>query len=182
MSTVHDFRRDLAYSHAQTDAPWWEQVYRAAFPDFHSMTDLRADGDHQRAGVDRHVTLTSGRVLEVDEKVRRKDYGDILLEYWSDEARRRPGWVAKNLRCDYIAYAIEPSATCYLIPFQPLRRAWSTYGRQWVAAFGRRDARNNGYVTVSCPVPTDVLMQAITDAMSLTWARSADEIVWDEAA
>lgn len=178
MSTVHDFRRDLAYSHSQTDQPWWEDVYRRAFPDFHSMTDLREDSDHQRMGVDRHVTLSSGRVVEIDEKVRRRDYGDILIEYWSDEQRRKPGWAAKSLRCDFIAYAVEPSATCYLIPFQQLRAAWRANGASWVETYGRREAANRGYVTVSCPVPVAVLFDAITVATTIRWS---DEIVWDAA-
>lgn len=33
----HDFAASLTYSHDQADQPWWEQVYRRAFPDFVAM-------------------------------------------------------------------------------------------------------------------------------------------------
>jgi hypothetical protein len=34
---------------------------------------------------------------------------DFLLEYWSDYERRSPGWIEKDLACDFIAYAFVPS-------------------------------------------------------------------------
>jgi hypothetical protein len=42
----------------------------------------------QRGGIDRILTLECGRTYTVDEKVRMEDWPDILLERWSDEARR----------------------------------------------------------------------------------------------
>ena len=54
-----------------------------------------------------------------DEKVRAEDWPDILLEQWSDEDRRAPGWVQKPLACDYIAYSFAPSGVCYLLPVMP---------------------------------------------------------------
>jgi hypothetical protein len=57
---------------------------------------------------------------------------DILLEQWSDEARRVPGWVQKPLACDFIAYAFAPSRRCYLLPVALLQRAWRLNGREWI--------------------------------------------------
>ncbi len=84
---VHNFNSDLEYSHSQSDAPWWEEVYRQAFPNFAGMVCVRNDGWAQRGGIDRVITLTSGKTLTIDEKVRREVWPDILLERWSDEAR-----------------------------------------------------------------------------------------------
>jgi hypothetical protein len=170
--TVHDFTRSLAASHAQADAPWWETVYRQAFPAFETMVNLRADGWAQRGGIDREIVLSDGTVLKVDEKVRSRDWADIALERWSDRDRRTPGWVQKGLTCDFIAYAFVPSGTCYLLPFQTLRRAWQTEGRAWIdkAEQGRDGfrvvlAQNNGYTTESVAVPIPVLLDAIRDSM-----------------
>src|SRR5690606_11977680 len=117
----------------------------------------------------RVLTLASGKVLYVDEKVREEDWPDILIEYWSDYERRRPGWAAKELACDFIAYAFIPSATCYLLPFQTLQRACRTNGRLWWDSYKRIPAKNNGYTTVSIAVPIPVLMAALADAMVVCW-------------
>lgn len=148
-------------------------MYRAAFPDLASAVCVRADGWAQRGGVDRVLTLSGGKTLTVDEKVRAEEYDDILLEYWSDEARRVRGWVAKDLACDFIAYAFEQSGRCYLLPFQSLRRAWRINGRHWVNTYRRVEARNSGYVTVSVPVPTVELLNAVRDAMIVFWKDAA---------
>ena len=60
---MHDFKSDLKWSHEQSDQPWWEEVYRAAFPDFVAMHDVRQDGWAQRGGIDRQIVLEDGTVL-----------------------------------------------------------------------------------------------------------------------
>ena len=173
MGDIHSFQSSLAKSHAQADAPWWRSVYRAAFPNLESMVCVRNDGWAQRGGIDRVLTLSSGRTIRVDEKVRDKDWPDILLEYWSDKDRRVPGWVAKDLACDYIAYAFVPSQVCYLLPFLELRRAWQRNGRKWVSRYSPPiDAQNEGYVTRSVAVPTKIVFDALTDAMRIEWELS----------
>jgi len=169
---IHDFRESLAKSHAQADAPWWGEVYRKAFPGLQAMIDLRRDGWHQRAGIDRMLVLKSSKAVLIDEKVRSKDYDDILLERWSDEAKRKPGWVQKDLACDFIAYAFVPSQRCYLLPFLLLRKAWLEHGRSWCEIFPEKRAQNHGYVTVSVAVPIEILMGALERAMLVRWGES----------
>jgi hypothetical protein len=171
--TVHNFTESLQRSLAQADAEWWMEVYRAAFPGFAAAVSVRDDGWAQRGGIDRVVTLNSGRTIKIDEKVREKDWPDILLERWSDEAKRVPGWIQKPLACDFIAYAFVPSKTCILLPTLTLQRAWRLYGREWSAAFPTVRAQNKGYVTASVPVPRSVLMKALTDAMTVQWGEAA---------
>ena len=114
------------------------------------------------------LTLSSGRTYTVDEKVRLQDWPDILLEQWSDEERRVPGWVQKPLACDFISYAYAPSKVGFLMPVVPLQRAWRMHGRTWLQLYGTRRAPNPGYVSVSVPVPRALLVQAIAEAMLLT--------------
>ena len=70
-------------------------------------------------------------MLKIDEKIRVKAYGDILLEVWSDYDRKKPGWIKKDLECDYIAYAFKQTMLCYILPFQQLRKAFETHGEAW---------------------------------------------------
>jgi len=169
----HSFKESLALSEAQSDNPIWEVVYRKAFHNYGSMCCVRSDGWAQRGGIDRVITLQSGKTLTVDEKVRYQDYGDILLEYWSSEESQTPGWVAKDLSCDFISYAVIPTNKCYLIPFLSLRKAWRDNGKVWVSKYKRIAAKNNGYTTVSVGVPVAVLFDAINKAMTIDFSESA---------
>lgn len=164
-SQPHDFASSLAMSNEHADAGWWVDLYRKAFPTLVSAVSVRNDGWAQRGGIDRILTLACGRVYTVDEKVRAADWPDILLEQWSDEERRKPGWVQKPLACDFIAYAFAPSRRCYLLPVALLQRAWRLHGRQWIEDHGQRRALNVGYVTTSVPVPLGELAQAMLQAM-----------------
>lgn len=148
-----------------TDAPWWQALYRRAFPSMVSAVSVRQDGWAQRGGIDRVITLASGRVYTVDEKVRSNDWPDILLEQWSDEHQRKPGWIQKPLACDFIGYAFAPSRRCYLLPVAPLQRAWRRCGREWLRSYGQRRAFNVGYVSASVPVPISTLLQEMAQAM-----------------
>lgn len=164
---VHDFRASLAIAEGFTDASWWTDLYRKAFPSMLSAVSVRNDGWAQRGGIDRVITLACGRVFTVDEKVRTNDWPDILLERWSDEERAKPGWIQKPLACDFIAYAFAPSRRCYLLPVAPLQRAWRLNGRHWIDRYGERHAFNPGYRSSNVPVPIKALMDAITAAMVL---------------
>lgn len=173
---LHSFQESLAKSHAQADAPWWESVYRAAFANFAGMVSVRDDGWAQRGGIDRVITLSSGKTVTVDEKVREEDWPDILWEYWSSVEHKTPGWCAKDLACDYIAYAFVPSQTCYLLPTLQLRKAWREHHSKWVELGNRREngfrivnAQNNGYRTRSVAVPIRESLDAIRDAMVVGW-------------
>lgn len=171
----HNFNESLAKSQAMEDAPWWPKVYAQAFPSLLSFHSVRNDGWAQRGGIDRVIVLKSGKTLTVDEKVRYKEYDDILLERWSDERKEIPGWIQKDLACDYIAYAFVQSQRCYLLPFQQLRRAWLRYGRGWIERYPRIPADNGTYTTVSVAVPTAVVMDAIADAMKVVWVSAAND-------
>jgi hypothetical protein len=161
----HTFTDSLAVAEAYSDADWWLPFYRRAFPNLVAAVAVKQDGWAQRGGIDRLLTLACGRTYTVDEKIRTRDWPDILLEQWSDEERRTPGWIQKPLACDFIAYAFAPSGTCYMLPVAPLQRAWRQRGRAWVGQYGHRRAHNAGYVSVSVPVPIEVLMQAVAAAM-----------------
>ncbi len=164
---LHRFADSLALSNSYVDADWWLDLYRKAFPTLQSAVSVRNDGWAQRGGIDRIITLACGRVYSIDEKVRVHDWPDILLERWSDEERRSPGWVQKPLACDFIAYAFIPTRRCYLLPVVPLQRAWRLNGRDWIERYGERHARNHGYRSSNVPVPIDALMAAISAAMIL---------------
>lgn len=170
---MHDFSESLAASHAAEDLPLWGEAYRAAFPGYAAHISHRADGDHQRAGIDRSVILDNGRQIKIDEKIRWRNaktgrvYDDILLEYWSvyrgaGDSRNQRGWVCKPLLCDFIAYAIAPLGVCYMLPVVQLRLAWAANHREWIRRHKRCVASNPGYDTISVAVPCGEVMAALS--------------------
>lgn len=168
---MNDFQECLAESHAAHDLPLWREVYEHAFPTMVAMHCHRADGDHQRVGIDRSVVLDTGKTLWVDEKVRGRNkktgkvYDDIALEYVSNNVRRTPGWVCKPLMCDYIAYAIAPLGKAYLMPVPALQAAWLRNADEWIDKHARIVAQNNGYQTISVGVPANTVFRCIGSAL-----------------
>ena len=164
-STVHNFRTDLAFSDAAGDEPFWDAVYRKAFPDMVGHILCNKDGLGQRSGIDRLVYLSSGRDIRIDEKKRREVYDDILLEYLSNDATNAPGWMDKSLQIDYIAYAFMPLRKVYLFPWDMLRRAWLNFKPYWMEKYPRIWAQNDGYKTWSLAVPIEEVKRSVYMAM-----------------
>ena len=161
LSKINDFYECLEYSHQAEDLPFWGEVYCKAFPNVTAIISHREDGWWQRLGIDRSVVLSDSRRILVDEKVRKKDYGDIALEYISRDTDNAPGWVCKPLIADYIAYAVAPKGICYLLPVIQLQLAWVKNGKQWIAKHKEVKAPNKNYNTISCGVPVAELFKAI---------------------
>lgn len=167
--TVHNFSDSLKKAQEVAEAPWWESFYRRSFRNFESMVCVRKDGWAQRGGIDRVITLNSGKVVTVDEKVRDKYWPDFLLERYSDYERRTPGWMQKDLACDFIAYVWLPREDGYLLPFLLLRRAWLQHGQKWCREYPEKRGINDGYVTLNVAVPIDVVLKAVNQAMFTCW-------------
>lgn len=174
MSTVHDFRRSLTFSHNCSDLSCWAEIYEKAFPTVRAIIDHREDGQHQRAGIDRSVVLAGGKQLYIDEKVREKDWGDIALEYVSNNRTGALGWVEKHLLADYIAYAFLPSGRAYLFPVPQLQAAWAANRSMWLSKFGTIKAANAGYETLCCCVETNELFKAIGKCLRVSFTPIED--------
>lgn len=162
MAKIHDFNSMLEKSHSEDNDAFFDNVYRKRFfTNMVSVTRFPHDGPHQRGGIDAIVTLSSSEIIKIDEKLREKDYGDILLEYYSDTERGIPGWVCKELLCSHIAYGFRVSGRCFLLPVVQLQQAFELHGQNWFEKYPVCEAKNMGYTTSSVAVPADVLYKAI---------------------
>ena len=160
-STEHDFFRSLEWGERQKDECFWDAVYRAAFPNLVNHMPTTGDVASQRMGIDRVIFLANGQTIQIDEKKRGKEYGDILLEYISVDTTGAPGWIEKDLAIDFLAYAFISSRRCYLFSWPLLRLAWQANRDRWKAAYRPVIARNRGYRTFSIPVPIPELQRCI---------------------
>ena len=175
---MKDFKVDVARSDAIAKDPWWEVFYRKVFPKYQSMVyncgDNHQDLALQRQGVDRRVTLSSGKVMQIEEKVRYiPKRNDVLLERWSDVDRKVPGWIVKDLHCDYLVYVWWEERDALMFPFQQLCMAWRRHGKKWMDRYPPKDSPNLGYVTRNYPIPTSILLDAIRDEMRVEYASPA---------
>jgi len=167
---LNNFKEDLEFSHTMEDLSIWFEIYNKAFPNNHGFTNERENGQLQQLGIDRTVILSSGKAIYIDEKVRRKNYGDILLEYISNDKTGLKGWAEKPLFCDYIAYAILENGMCYLLPVPQLQKVWLENKEKWLALYETKSAPNNYYNTLNCPIPIKVLFQAIGNALRISFS------------
>lgn len=163
--TVHDFKNDLAYSEAASDESFWDAIYKKAFPNMVNHMLCSGNTQSQRMGIDRLILLSNGRTLSIDEKKRREEYQDILLEYISVDTTGAPGWIEKDLTIDYLAYAFMKSKRVYLFDWLALRRAWQHYKDTWKRIYPTIQAQNNGYKTLSIAVPIETVRNAASLAM-----------------
>jgi hypothetical protein len=149
-SIVANFGDDLTFSDDQSGEPAWAQYYRGIFGSLLVATVLvREDCPNQRDGVDRKLHLGNGAILTVDEKIRRTDFDDILLELYSDLERRTPGWtIDKKKLCDYVAYAVPKLSRCYFLPFPLLRNAFALYWKHWSDLFRKKAPKKKGFIDV----------------------------------
>jgi hypothetical protein len=154
----------LSYSERGSGEPFWDAVYRKAFPDMVGHMQCKGDTISQRKGIDRLIHLSSGKTIYIDEKKREKDYGDMLLEYVSVDKTGAPGWMEKELQIDFLAYAIMPTKVCHLFPWSLLRRAWLHYKRDWLNQYETIRAKNETYNTLSVAVPLKEVRRAVWTA------------------
>lgn len=157
---INDFKTDLEYSE---DDKVFDDFYKKMFPNLKSI-DFCEDLDTQFKGIDKIITFKNGGIVTIDEKKRRVDYGDILLELYSNYQTKRRGWLF-TAQCDYIAYAIMPSKTVYLLPSLLLKTAWIKNKEEWLKKHKIINANNETYTTRCIAIPTDELLLAVNQQM-----------------
>lgn len=165
---MHDFKESLEKANETKLNAFWLPIYKEAFGNFVQFMACDSDCKIQRQGIDRVIILDNGKVLNIDEKVRYKEYDDILLEYISVDTTGALGWMEKDLSIDYLAYAFLDSQTCYLIDWRMLKRAWRYYKDIWISKYRLVTAKNNGYNTISVAVPIDVILEKVSGATKIT--------------
>lgn len=172
---VHIFDEDLAESHTYNGA--WDTYYATIWRGEIARVECVEDLQDQLHGIDRRITLRSGQVITVDEKHRRRDYGDILLELWSKfygfrHRNNRRGWALDwGKRCDYIAWCVIPANTCRLIPYDALRRTTWKHMNEWVLRNGVKVAKNENYETINVAVPWEDLYRCLRDDSISRWCE-----------
>lgn len=118
----------------------------------------------QKEGLDKILHLSSNEKVGIEEKFRKKDYGDFLLEIWSSLEDKILGWCAKEIMADIVGYWIVPACTLYIFESKKLvqclvdyRSDWEKFALSQQQGFRIADAKNPNYTTRSICVPHKIL-------------------------
>ncbi len=162
---MNNFNLDLKYSLDQRENELFDNFYYKIFKNIKEI-ELVKNIEIQKQGADKIIKFINGKQLLIDEKKRRVDYGDILLEEWSNYEERKIGWVADtNKKTDYIVYAIMPSKKVYLLPYNLLQMVWVKNYKKWKTTYGVLFAKNPNYRTSNIPIPVNILLDSIRNEM-----------------
>lgn len=159
---VHNFRESLDWSNSKEVQEYWLQVYGKLFGDIGSISEVTGKNQAQRLGIDRVIVLKSGKILRIEEKTRKKDHEDILLEYESGHGDGK-GWANKKLLADYFAYGMPSQA--YVWPYENFRRVWTKRKYKWIKEYKTIQVRNIGWTTKCIAVPIEVFQKEIMKTM-----------------
>lgn|GEM_PF-3555558 len=133
---IHEYHTSLKKGTRFVDDKLWDRIYTQAFPSLTRMVSAPYDRDEdiRSGGIDRYIRLADGDVLRVNEIVREGAWNDVLLEYLSVRELATPGWMRKSVTAfDYVAYMIQGSRRCYLLPWPTLVRAWLKNKNNWLS-------------------------------------------------
>lgn len=159
----NNFHADLKFSDSVSES--MDQYYLSALPGaerVETVTDLEL----QRKGIDKLVHLWDGKVVKIEEKIRRKAWPDVLLELRS--RGKKLGWLF-TCQADYITYVYLESRELYFIPVVLLQMAWVQNKDDWIRRYDYVEAGNvtlGGYVSKSIPVPRERLLEDLSRAMT----------------
>lgn len=147
----NDFENDLAFGNSARE--FWNIAYKKAFPVMLKAIDYSKNMKAQAVGVDTVISLPFKGALRIDEKMRRHNYGDVLIEYISNDIKNTPGWIEKDLHIDFIGYAYMDSREVMLIPFIDLQNLWKNNKISWIKKYKLPPAKNEFYNTLNVAVP-----------------------------
>lgn len=166
LGEMNNFNTDLLYSLESNFDKTINEAYYHAFPHLVKINEVE-DKERQMLGIDKELVFKNGNTVYVDEKKRRTDYGDILLEEYSNFETKRVGWLGKDKYTDYVVYVIMPSKKVYFLPFLLLQKVWLENYHEWLIKYGRKFADNGTYKTSSIPVPTEELLSNLKESFNL---------------
>jgi hypothetical protein len=156
----HDFQFDLAWSEDMNQYAFYFLVLKYFYP-WVANWDKVKNLIEQKKGND-IILEGSGKILNVQMKARRMDYGDIAIEYKHifNDGKEKLGWVESITIANEIIYCIIPSGRAYKIPMKELQQAWVTNKNDWIKLYDLKPARNEDYVTCNCGIPIEILIAA----------------------
>lgn len=118
---LYHYPEQSAWEKEAASKEWVERAYWQAFGELGMVkVQLITDPSLQSKGYDRVCHFKNDKRVIFDEKHRTKDYGDVLIEIYSDMERRIFGWLTNQ--ADYIAQFFESTRRVVWLPLLLLNK------------------------------------------------------------
>lgn len=162
---MNTFIKDLEYSLDIGRGKDFDKFYYDTWPvRLIEPMDYSMNKAEQLKGIDKKIYLENGRILTIDEKIRRKYYGDIFLELVSNTRTNKKGWLFYSVS-DFTVYYVEPIRKVYLLQMDLLRMAWKEHSEEWLSKYKLKFCSNGSYSSKGICIPTRELLNSIARQM-----------------
>lgn len=159
----NDFDTDNAYSQSKDITDKLDNYYRGKFKNIVRIERVY-DKERQLKGIDVVIHFLNGHSINIDEKIRRGEWNDIVIEVYSDKNKKKKGWIFGK-HTDYICYYFE-SGRLYLFPYLLLQSYFFNQIIPNYQDYKTIDAVNQHYTTLSVIVPFHQLFTGLKAEMS----------------
>jgi hypothetical protein len=140
--TIHDFHESNKIANSKSIIEELTRFYKKYISD--KIRRTAGKSEENIHGVD----VVVGQ-YKIDEKIRLEDYGDFLIERWSNVRTKKPGWTFDKTKITDIIVWVVPNKPFKLIPYELLRRAVERLEERWCTVSNRHIAYNKGYKTIN---------------------------------
>jgi len=162
---INDFKKDNSYSLDKKIIEKLDKFYQSIFNKRKLIKIERVyDILRQKKGIDVILHFQDGSNISIDEKIRRSAYYDFLIEIYSDEKNKKPGWTFKD-QCDYIVYFYEPINRILLIPMHLLWLYVMKNADKIKKNYKEIRAENDMYTTFSYAIPLKEFIKDISETI-----------------
>lgn len=136
----------------------------------------------QYKGIDRILYLQSGKILKIEEKIRSKDWGDLLIEIVADPRYadfnpdtgaishthlRGIGWIYKDYSCELIAFFNADTEDGNIFSWKKFQKVYFDNIVEWYqlaidnkCGFALKDAKNKDFSSHNIAIPKKAFLDA----------------------
>jgi len=156
---IHDYYQSLK----QSEAVIPDNFYQSIFGRSSIVKTIPANTQLQMIhGIDKTIILPNQSTVNIEEKIRYKDYSDFLIEITSNVELNTPGWIEKESLADYLVYFIQPTKTVYVMKFKDIQAEWRKHKLLWSMLFPThttysRTSYGNIYTVKNIAIPFHAL-------------------------
>jgi hypothetical protein len=152
---THNFYNDLLFE--KRSKAKYEKAIKKFFPSVLTWVEI-TDLAEQKKGIDYLVKLP-GELVKVQFKIRKKNYGDLLVEWKSinnNTSASTAGWIEADDQQEDILIYIVPNHF-YCLDYKKLHNSWLVNKDSWINSYKLPPASNPNYQTFNVGIPIEIL-------------------------
>ena len=169
---INDYKKDLNF--ADSCSEQINQFIRQKLIKFFVIKDIITvkEAHLQFAGADKIVKTIDGKIIKIEEKIRRVTRNDILIELLADQDQylkniNKIGWGLKNYSTDILLYYFADSNTGWFFHWSKFQKTllknlpnWYDLAKANKNGFMLKTAYNRNYKSLNIVIPKNVFLNA----------------------